>query len=91
MPRGDSDAKRMADNYPDIARRYRGRTQIRDGITEIKKELKGKKKKAELTGKLEVFRDCFDESAETATLNEELRVYEFCPPDGELYKDFVVP
>ena len=69
----------------------RGRVQIREGIAEITKELKGKKKKSELTGKYEVLQSCFDESAETARLEEELRVYEYCPPEGELYKDFVVP
>jgi DNA primase len=67
-----------------------GRSQIRDGIKEILNELKGKKKKSDLDGKFEVFRACFDESAETVKLEEELRVYEYCPPEGELYKDFVI-
>jgi hypothetical protein len=68
-----------------------GRKQIRDGIDEIEDALAGTKKRSELTGKLEVFRTCFDESSERVNLKEELRVYEYCPPEGELYKDFVIP
>ena len=69
----------------------RGEGQIRDGINQIEKELGGKKKKSELTGKLEVFRDCFDEASEKPRLERQLRVYEYCPPDGEMFKDFLVP
>ena len=69
----------------------RGRTQIQDGMREIRSELSGKKKKAELTGKLEILRSCFDEASATVDLKEELRVYEYCPPEGEMYKDFVIP
>jgi hypothetical protein len=53
--------------------------------------LLGKKKRSELSGNLEVLRVCFDEQAEKAILKEELRVYEYCPPEGEMFKDFVVP
>lgn len=69
----------------------RGRDQAIDGITKIKQALRGKTKKSELTDNLEVVRACFDESSQSANLKEELRVYEYCPPEGELYKDFVVP
>lgn len=68
-----------------------GRKQMDDGIDEIIKALAGTKKRSELSDKLEVFRPCFDEASEKATLKPELRVYEYCPADGELYKDFVVP
>ena len=73
------------------AARDRGRQQIEQGIKEIRGTLDGKKKRAELTGKLEVLRACFDESTGRVDLKEELRVYEYCPPEGELFKDFVVP
>lgn len=69
----------------------RGRVQMRDGIREIQIALSGKKKKSELDGKLEVFRSCFDESRGEAKLEPELRVYEYCPPEGEMFKDFVIP
>ena len=68
----------------------RGRSQIAAGIKEIRDALRDKKK-AELTGKLEVFKSCFDDAKGVAELKDELRVYEYCPPDGELFKDFVVP
>lgn len=70
--------------------RQRGRKQIEDGIDQIRRALAGKKK-VDLTGRLEVFRSCFDDNKGEADLKEELRVYEYCPPDGELFKDFVVP
>ena len=68
----------------------RGKEQIEDGIEEIEKALRGVKKRDELKDKLEVFRSCFDEASQTAKLEPELRVYEYCPPEGELFKDFVV-
>ncbi len=69
----------------------KGEKQVEDGIGEIRKLLAGKAKKVELTEKLEVFRSCFDESVREANLKREVRVYEYCPPEGELFKDFVVP
>jgi hypothetical protein len=69
----------------------RGKEQIRRGVAEIENAARGKRKKAEFTGSLEIFRTCFDEASEALALKEELRVYEYCPPDGELFKDFVVP
>jgi len=76
------------------AAQERGRQQIRSGIKEIKDALSGAKKKAEidkLPDKLHVFKACFDDSKSEANLEVELRVYELCPPDGLLFKDFVVP
>lgn len=70
--------------------RKKGTGQIRDGIQEIVNALRGKKRRDELTGNLEVLRPCFDEAKETAKLEPELRVYEYCPPAGKLFKDFVV-
>lgn len=72
----------------DAAKR-RGREQLNDGLKEVEKALAGKKKKEELTDKLEVFRTCFDEAKQTANLDTELRVYSFCPPPGQLFRDFV--
>lgn len=71
--------------------REKGRDQIREGIKEIQEAVAGKKTRSQLTDKLEVLRPCFNEATEQLLLKEELRVYEYCPPDGELYKDFVVP
>jgi hypothetical protein len=68
----------------------RGRKQIDDAIEKIRDELAGKKK-SDLSGKLEVLRACFDEASEKANLKEELRVYEYCPSDGALHRDFVIP
>jgi hypothetical protein len=68
----------------------RGRKQIDDAIEKIHDELAGKKK-SDLSGKLEVLRACFDEASEKANLKEELRVYEYCPSDGALHRDFVIP
>ena len=62
----------------------------RTGTAAIKRALSGKKK-ADLTGDLEVFRACFDDSRGDAKLDRELRVYKYCPPEGELFHDFVVP
>ena len=76
-------------NNPDAI--SRGRGQIADGIEEILRALEGKKSRSELGGKLEVFRPCFDEGSTKVKLEPELRVYEYCPPEGELFKDFVVP
>jgi polyhydroxyalkanoate synthesis regulator phasin/phosphopantetheine adenylyltransferase len=73
------------------AARDRGDKQINEGIEYVQEALRGKKKRDELTGKLEVLRPCFDESVGEAKLARELRVYEYCPADGELFKDFVVP
>lgn len=73
------------------AARSKGNRQIRDGIDAIRSALSGKKKRVELTGNLEVLRPCFDEQKEEADLKPELRVYEYCPPEGELFHDFVVP
>lgn len=73
------------------AAQARGEAQIASGMSEIRAAVDGKKKRDELTGKLEVFRPCFDEQKAEINLERELRVYEYCPPDGELFKDFVVP
>jgi hypothetical protein len=71
--------------------RDRGNAQIAKGKENIQNAMRGIRKKAELTGDLSVFQSCFDESASAANLKDELRVYELCPPDGELFRDFVVP
>lgn len=63
-------------------------------MEEIGKALRGVTKKVEidkLPDKLLVFKACFDDSKSEANLEEQLRVYELCPPDGLLFKDFVVP
>jgi hypothetical protein len=73
----------------DAAQR-RGKEQIESGIKEIIKAFEGKKKREELKDRLEVFRPCFDEVKQSVKLEPELRVYEYCPPEGEMYKDFVV-
>ena len=69
----------------------KGAEQIETGTEAIERALSGKKRKADLTGKLEIFRPCFDDSRGEAKLEGELRVYEYCPPEGELFHDFVVP
>jgi hypothetical protein len=40
------------------------------------------------TDKLEIFKRCIADGA--ITLKPELRLYDFCPPAGKLYNDFVV-
>lgn len=72
------------------AARSKGETQIRNGIDAIREYLVGKKS-ADLSGAAAVLKPCFDENSGRSKLERELRVYEYCPPDGELFKDFVVP
>lgn len=67
----------------------RGRAQISDGMKNIRSALQGRKK-SELSGNLSVFQSCFDDN-NGPKLEPELRVYELCPPEGELFLDFVVP
>ena len=71
--------------------RDRGQAQIAAGIREVQAALAGKTKRDELTGNLEVLRPCFDETKQRVDLGDELRVYSFCPPPGQLFRDFVVP
>jgi len=73
------------------AAKKKGRGQIADGIKAINSALSGMKNKVDLTDGLEVFRACFDEQREAAKLDEELRVYEYCPPVNELFHDFGTP
>lgn len=70
--------------------RAKGRKQISDGIEAIETFVRGKKK-SDLSGDKSVLRSCLDEERGRIELKEELRVYEYCPADGELFKDFVVP
>ena len=76
-------------NNPDAI--SRGRGQIADGIEEIRNALRGRQKRSDLKDGLAIFRPCFDENSQSVELRPELRVYEYCPPEGELFKDFVVP
>ena len=74
----------------------RGRSQAIAGLREIESAMVGyldktKKKRTQLTGVFELFRPCFDEGAQQLKLKEEVRAYDFCPPDGSLFRDFVVP
>lgn len=69
----------------------KGRAQVLDGISQIEGLLRDKKQKSDLVDQLEIFRSCFDDSKQRARLEPEVRVYEYCPPDGELFKDFVIP
>jgi len=69
------------------AAKSRGRNQIKDAMEEIRASVRGKSKDEVL----EVLRPCFDDKSQTLRLREELRVYEYCPAEGALYKDFVVP
>lgn len=70
--------------------RAKGRKQISDGIEAIETFVRGKKK-SDLSGDKSVLRICLDEERGRIELKEELRVYDYCPADGELFKDFVVP
>jgi hypothetical protein len=69
--------------------RDRGNAQIASGMKNIREALNGRKK-SELSGNLAVFQACHRDGADPE-LKPELRVYELCPPDGELFRDFVVP
>lgn len=73
------------------AAKARGMIQLQDALKQIESALGGKAKREELTGGLAVFQACFNETSKRAKLETELRVYEFCPPDGKLFHDFVVP
>lgn len=69
--------------------RVRGREQMNDGIEKVNSAVRGKKK-SELSGNLTVFQACHRDGADPE-LKPELRVYELCPPEGEMFRDFVVP
>lgn len=69
----------------------KGRAQADSGIREIRNLADGKSSKTDLVDRLEIFRSCFDEANKRVNLEREVRVYEYCPPDGEIFKDFVVP
>lgn len=73
------------------AARERAQSQLSNGIEEVQRAMNGKKLRSEMTGNLELLRPCFDESNQRLALQPELRVYSFCPPQGKLFHDFVVP
>jgi hypothetical protein len=70
--------------------RDRGNAQIAKGMRTSENATAMVRKKSELSGNLAVFQACHRDGADPE-LKPELRVYELCPPDGELFRDFVVP
>ncbi len=71
--------------------RSKGEDQLNDYIRAVADYAKDKKKRDELTGDMAVFRPCFDEQTGAISLAVELRVYEFCPAEGQIFQDFAAP
>lgn len=68
----------------------KGETQVKDYLRSMRDYFEANKSRIKdaFSGELEVFRRCI--SGENIELKTEIRVYELCPSDGALFRDFVV-
>jgi hypothetical protein len=72
------------------AAQSRGRSRLDEYLAAVRKRFESSKDRIDsaFTDKMAIFKRCVADGR--ISLEAELRVYDFCPPDGKLFRDFVV-